>query len=522
MDSVPPPPSPESVDSLLASIQAILLTPDRQRLQALEDLLHALNQQTSQDNTALRQKTAELLAEINHLTALSGQVERRAQQLQTELEVVRREAQPDPQKLAAQMTPLMGDVISRTIRDSREEMAESLGPIMGEAIRVQIRDSRKDMVEALYPVIGETVQKAVSEFAREFQRNIDARLKGSFGPEGLARAVGARLRGVSASELALRDALPFTIREMFLIQHQSGLLLAHSHHSAAEVTDSDIISAMLTAIRDFVRDSFGAGGTEKELDEVQYGDLRIVVQSGRAAYLAVVYTGVEPEGFRAKLHAFVSDLHVKYEAQFKQYSGDPATLPNLQPKMARLVADLTAGTARPKQPMSGGAKAGITLGVMIGLLLLALACFYLVFTIRLWPYAFPVIVPTSTPTATTAPTLTYTPTATATATATATLTATPTLTPTDVPTQTPQPTFTLDPSGAAGNVWVRPQPDDAAPKTDVLFSDTPITIQAVYGVWVQVEWQDADGQTKSGWVPLRWVALRHPIPPEVITPTATP
>jgi len=522
VDSAPNPPS-RDVDPLLASIQAILLTADRERLQTLEALLHELRDHTSSQNTTLQQKISDLLLEINHLSATANQNDRRAQQLQAELEVVRRESQPDPQKLAAQMTPLMGDVIGRTIRDSRDEMAESLGPIMGEAIRVQIRDSRKDMVEALYPVIGETVQKAVGEFAREFQRNIDARLKRTFVPSGLARTVNAGLRGVSPSELALRDALPFTVREVFLIQQQSGLLLAHTHHSAAEVTDSDIISAMLTAIRDFVRDSFGSGASEKELDEVQYGDLRIVVQTGRAAYLAVVYNGVEPEGFRAKLHEFISELHVKYEPQFKQYNGDPATLPNLQPKMARLVADLTSNAPRPRPPLSRTARLSITLAVVIGVLLLLLACFYLIFTIRLLPIAFPAAATaTLVPSATPAPTLTATPIPSATPTLAPTLTPSPIPTNTPVPSQTPAPTFTLDPSGAAGNVWVRPQPDDASPKTDVLFSDTPITIQAVYGVWVKVAWVDAQGEAKAGWVPLRWVALRHPIPPEVITPTATP
>ncbi len=169
-------------------------------------------------------------------------------------------------------------------------MAEALGPIMGEAIRVQIRDSRKDMIEALYPVIGATVQRAVGEFTKEFQRNIDARLKATFGPQGMVRTAMARMRGVSSAELALRDLLPFSIKEIFLIQHGSGLLLAYSHPGSTEVADSDLISGMLTAIRDFVHDSFGHGDEDKELDEIQYGDERIIIQSGRAAYLAVVIT----------------------------------------------------------------------------------------------------------------------------------------------------------------------------------------------------------------------------------------
>ena len=140
------------------------------------------------------------------------------------------------QGLIARVTPVLGDVIGRTIHDSR-----------------------KDMVEALYPVIGESVQRAVGEFTKEFQRNIDARLKAAFGPRGMLRTAAARMRGVSPAQLALRDSLPFSIREMFLIQHGSDLLLAHSHPGSTEVADSDLISGVLTVIRDFVRDSFGYG-----------------------------------------------------------------------------------------------------------------------------------------------------------------------------------------------------------------------------------------------------------------------
>ena len=341
-NSTPEKPDGENLDPLI-SIRSILLSDVSDRLREIERQIETSQNQSQSEDESLRQQLNELLAELDRLQQLARETDHRSRDLDTEIEILRRKAQADSEGLIARVTPILGDMISRTIRDSRDEMAEALGPIMGEAIRVQIRDSRKDMVEALYPVIGETVQRAVGEFTKEFQRNIDARLKATFGPQGMVRTAVARMRGVSSAELALRDSLPFSIKEIFLIQHGSGLLLAYSHPGSTEVSDSDLISGMLTAIRDFVRDSFGHGDEDKELDEVQYGDERIIIQSGRAAYLAVVTTGVEPEGFRARLHVFVSELHVKYEKSLAQYNGDPTTLPNLQPKIARLVAETTGG-----------------------------------------------------------------------------------------------------------------------------------------------------------------------------------
>ncbi|MBK8823327.1 MAG: SH3 domain-containing protein [Anaerolineales bacterium] len=514
-DNEPPAkPVDENIDPLI-SIRSILLSDVSDRLREIERQIEASQNQSQSEDESLRQQLNELLAELERLQQLARATDHRSRDLDTEIEILRRKAQADSEGLIARVTPILGDMISRTIRDSRDEMAEALGPIMGEAIRVQIRDSRKDMVEALYPVIGETVQRAVGEFTREFQRNIDARLKASFGPQGMFRTAIARMRGVSPAQLALRDSLPFSIKEIFLIQHGSGLLLAYSHPGSTEVADSDLISGMLTAIRDFVRDSFGHGDEDKELDEVQYGDERIIIQSGRAAYLAVVTTGVEPEGFRTRLHMFVSELHIKYEKSMAQYNGDPSTLPNLQPKIARLVVDLTGGAAGSK-PMSRNAKLGWAAGLMFSVLLVILACFYLQFTIALYPVAFPSPTPTntSTPTAT----ATSTPTATATATSTPTQTFTPTATPTFTPTFTPTVTSTPYKAFAAGNVYLRDFPEYIKSRIEVLQINTPVKVLSKFGAWVEVEWTDDAGYHR-GWVPARWITLLEPIPPGQITPT---
>ena len=249
-NEIPAAPVDENLDPLI-SIRSILLSDVRNRLREIERQIEASQYQSRSEDDDLRQQLDELLAELDRLRQLAREADIRSRDLKAEIEILQRRAQADSEGLIARVTPVLGDMIGRSIRDLKDEMAEALGPIMGEAIRVQIRDSRKDMVEALYPVIGETVQRAVGEFTKEFQRNIDARLKATFGPRGLLRTAAARMRGVSPAQLALRDSLPFSIREIFLIQHGSGLLLAHSHPGSTDVADSDLISGMLTAISRF-------------------------------------------------------------------------------------------------------------------------------------------------------------------------------------------------------------------------------------------------------------------------------
>lgn len=531
-------------EALIASIQSILLEGDRRRIQQLEQTLESLTHRTDSADGYLREQVDELLAEVATLRSVLQAEREHSRDLETEVDLLRRKARADAEGVVARMTPVMGDMIGRAIRDSRDEMAESLAPIMGEAIRVQIRNSRQDMVEALYPVIGATVQKAVAEAVRELQRNIDARLRTIVGPGGTLRTAWARLRGVSPAELVLRDALPFHLREAFLIQPGSGLLLAHAHagQDAAEASDadSDLIGGMLTAIRDFAHDSFGRGEDPgEELDEIQYGDQRIIIQNGRAAYLAVVITGVEPEGFRAQLRQFVSDLHVRHEPALREYHGDAATLPNLQPPLARMMAQAAARAEPARRPLSARQRAGVAGLALLGVACLALTCFYARFTVALLPVAFPSATPTQTftpaPTATStltpSPTRTPSPTYTRTATpsSTPTFTRTPAATPTSTYTRTPtpRPTLTYTPSpvpspteAAAvtiGNVWVRAEPAEDSPLLYIIESGTPVTVLGASGRWYLVEWETPDG-TMRGWAPAEWIEVRVPIPLLTWTP----
>jgi len=469
-------PDGNSIDS----VRSILLSQERERICQLEEQLTALQQQS----VTLQQQSAALENSINDI--------------QAELDRLR-----NGDELMNRLTPMMPNMIGKTIRESPEAMAEALGPVMGEAIRVQIRDARIDMVDALYPIVGSTVQRAVSEFAREFQRNIDARLKSTFGAQGFTRTLKARLRGVSPAELALRDSLPFTMREVFLIQRESGLLLAHIHPGSESATDSDLIGGMLTAIRDFVRDSFGQGQREKELDEIQYGDQRIIIQSGQHAYLAVVINGIESEGFRAKMHDFISDLHVAHGNALRDYNGDAATLPDLPPKLTALIGGVTVEKSGAPAPLSRNQKWGIATGSLITLLIISLMCFYLQLTIALIPVAFPA--PTHIPTLTPTPTFTPTPTA------TPTLTPTPTVTPTRTP--TPTPTFTVTPTPTPsnkaimiGNVWVRSTLDDNFVLIATIPQNSNVTVIATSGFWAQVEW-DSERGVRRGWVLLEWVKM---------------
>ncbi len=436
--------SSETPRDPLEAARTILLEPERERIRALEEQVEQFRRQAVERLESLQAEARTLSVELTEAQKTLG----------TEIASLK-QAQEDLDGLAKRLTPAIGGMVGEAIRNSPDVMAEALGPVMGEAIRVQIRESRQEMVDAIYPIIGATIQKAISEFARELQRNIDARLKPSFDLKNSLRLLWARLRGIPPARLALRDALPFSLREVFLVQRESGLLIAHSHPEAVEASDADLVSNMLTAIRDFVRDSYGGGEQGEELDEIQYGDLRIILVTGAHAYLAAVISGIEPEGFRARLRDFLTDLHLRYSRELRDYNGDPASVRPIFPQVRALAQSIAPEHVRTPAPMPRAQKLALAGAALMVLACGALTWFYLRFTLALWPVAFPPPSPT--------PTLTFTPTFTPTATVTATPTPTSTSTPTPLPTATPGQTYQT-----IGNVWVHAEPGDVT-RVTVIF-----------------------------------------------------
>jgi hypothetical protein len=422
------------------------------------------------------------------------------------------------------------DELERQATD-RDSLVGTLSPLLGDLIRRQVRDAREEMIDALYPIIGQVVVRAVGEAIRDLAQTIDARMRRSLSPRAWWRRLRARLGGVSAGEMALREALPFAVEDMLLIHRETGLLLCHVPSDEDAMPDSDLVSGMLTAIRDFAEDTLGQA-EDGDLDTIDYGDQRVLIETSHYAYLAVVVDGIEPAGFRAAMRERVVEISHENEPLLREYSGDASAL---EPVAASLRSLRTS--VEPTRLSAG--QRWMVAGALCTLLVCAAgACLsgrWVWRAVSVTPTPTQTLViasPTATMTWTATPTLTPTPTGTPTHTPmpTPTWTSTPTLTPlptrptatpTKVPTSTPMATYV----GAVmtGSVYVRQGPGLEHELLGlVLVRGRSVDIVAVQGNWAQVRWVPQDGAQVIGWVPMTWVGTLTPVPEWLITPTVAP
>ena len=84
---------------------------------------------------------------------------------------------------------------------------------------------------------------------------------------------------------------PFKVEEVYVISHESGLLLGSA--SSSNTADKDMIAGMLTAIKAFVEDAFHR--SDEELRGIQYREYEILIHNFFNYYIALAIAGTSSE-----------------------------------------------------------------------------------------------------------------------------------------------------------------------------------------------------------------------------------
>lgn len=160
-------------------------------------------------------------------------------------------------------------------------------------------------------------------FARTFEN--------SFSWRSLQLRMAALRTGEPFAEILLRDGLAYRVEQVFLIQPGSGVLMQHVAAPGLDVGQAaDLVSAMLTAIRDFVEDSFRADSAEG-LETLRVGNLAVSIHPGPYAFLAIIVRGAMPGQLRQSFQTTLETIHLRYLNQLKSFAGDPDLLAATRP-----------------------------------------------------------------------------------------------------------------------------------------------------------------------------------------------
>lgn len=305
-------------------------------------------------------------AEPNGVSPLDPRLE----QLRTllvghEIEVLSRlsEVVEDPEQLAGAVGRVLPTAIALASSDAR--LGQVLAPALEKATQSSIRSDPRTLVNILYPLIVPAIRKSIGETIDETFQSFNESLKHSLTWRGLRWRWEAWRTGTAFAEVVLKHTLVYQVEHVFLIHRHTGLLISHVAAEDAAGQDPQLVSSMLIAIQEFVRDSF-AGAEHQGLDTVRLGELWLWSEPGPFATLVAVIRGNPPEGLHEQLRSVLSQIHDERPHALESFDGDSSSFADVEAHLSECAA---LGQRAPRTAERGFPW----LVALVGLVLLALA-----------------------------------------------------------------------------------------------------------------------------------------------------
>ncbi len=244
-----------------------------------------------------------------------------------------RQVLDDPERLGL----AVGRALPTAVASSDMRLGHVLAPALERATETSIRNDPRILVEILQPVIGPAIRKSVGETIDNSFQSLNESLRQSLSWRGLRWRIEAWRTGKPFAEVVLNHSLVYQVEHVFLIHNHTGLLISHVAAPDAASQDPQLVSSMLTAIQDFVRDSFKGSG-QQAVDTLRLGDLRLWCEAGPLAMVVAVIRGNPPEDLRIRLHAVSSRIHQDRRQALESFDGDSTGLADVEAHLADCAA----------------------------------------------------------------------------------------------------------------------------------------------------------------------------------------
>ncbi len=210
-------------------------------------------------------------------------------------------------------------VIIRSMQD--KQLSEAMVPTVEEAIQSSVKKDLNILADALFPVIGPATRKAISTALQTMMQSFDQTIEHSLSPQSFKWRLEALQTGKSFAEVVLLRTLVYRVEQVFLIHRTTGLVLQHLVGEAPVVQDADLVSSMLTAIQNFVQDSFPvqAGDT---FETWQFGELTLWIEQTPQAILAGLIRGHPPKELKLVFQETIEKINLKFSSALNSFDGD--------------------------------------------------------------------------------------------------------------------------------------------------------------------------------------------------------
>ena len=249
----------------------------------------------------------------------------------------------DPEHFIERVKDILPEAIARRGKQDKV-LTQLLVPTVEEVLESSTKQDPDALAAKMLPTIRRSIRLIVRETFNDLIINLNRSLDHSL---NLNWRLEAWRTGRPFSEVILSKTLVYRVEQVFLIHIETGILLKQVIIDSEQSRDGDLISGMLTAIQDFVRDSFKVDQSET-LNNFRVGELSVLIEQDEAMLIAAVVRGLVPANLDDDLQRTVSLLHMRFRQELKHFTGDTTAFEDAEgPLKACLIANFAKSPSRP-------------------------------------------------------------------------------------------------------------------------------------------------------------------------------
>lgn len=206
-------------------------------------------------------------------------------------------------------------------------VSQALVPSIEDAIRISAKRDPKRLANALFPVMGPAIRESVSETVNAMMQQVNQLLENSLSARSIKWRINAFRTKRSFAEVMLSETVLYQVEQVFLIHRETSLLINHLTSENAIVKDPDMVSAMLTAVTEFVKDSFVVD-KQQNVKSIKFGQLNLLFEAGPHAIVVAAVRGLIPSDLQVTIREQIEELHRLYASKLESFDGAAEEFPD--------------------------------------------------------------------------------------------------------------------------------------------------------------------------------------------------
>ncbi|WP_444995210.1 hypothetical protein [Aliikangiella sp. IMCC44359] len=227
------------------------------------------------------------------------------------------------------LTDIIGEAFHQRNQQD-DSLSRQMTPMVESAIEESIKSNPRRITNVIFPIMGPAVRKAVANALADMVYSLNHILQQSLTARSLIWRIKAWRSNISYGQYVLLQNIQYRVEQIFLIHRETGLLLNSTSASGISHQDPDLVSAMLSAISDFINDSFQQ---EQTLNVIQFGELSLLIESGPFAVLAFAVRGNTGKEVKQCLIETLENIHKDFSHELENFNGNTKDLAACEPTL---------------------------------------------------------------------------------------------------------------------------------------------------------------------------------------------